>query len=353
MTLIDAATGEVVPAMTASEAREVTNRITATVEECWGLIIQAYKGRAWVALGYESWDAYTTTEFGTDRIKLPASKRLEVVAEMRDAGMSTRAIASATGASVGTIHADSQVFNSEHLGEEILDVEIVGLDGKTYQPSPRPITKPDLGGGISHPARYSDSLLPIFADVLAGYDRVVDPFAGTGRIHELSNQTVGVEIEPEWAELHPDTIVGDALALPFKDGEFDAICTSPTYGNRLADHHNASDPETRRSYTHDLGRALAATNSGAMQWGDEYRTFHLKAWREAVRVLRPGGRFVLNIKDHIREGARQPVSAWHAGVLMDYGLKFVDCIPVVTSSLRQGANATARVDAELVWVFDK
>ena len=48
-----------------------------------------------------------------------------------------------------------------------------------------------------------------------------------------------------------------------------------------------------------------------MQWGDAYRSFHVKAWREAWRVLRPGGRFVLNIKDHIRNGERMPVTDWH------------------------------------------
>ena len=61
----------------------------------------------------------------------------------------------------------------------------------------------------------------------------------------------------------------------------------------------------------------------------------------------------MNIKDHIRDGERQAVSAWHAGVLMDLGLRFHDVIPVVTSGLKQGANGAARVDAELVWVFDK
>jgi tRNA G10 N-methylase Trm11 len=84
--------------------------------------------------------------------------------------------------------------------------------------------------------------------------------------------------------------------LPFADASIDAIVTSPTYGNRLADHHRASDPLLRRSYTHDLGRPLHSENSGAMQWGDAYRAFHRRAWAEAVRVLKPGGRFVLNVK---------------------------------------------------------
>jgi SAM-dependent methyltransferase len=239
--------------------------------------------------------------------------------------------------------------NPEDIGEAI-DEAIESRD-----PKPSPISKPNLGGGVSHPARYSKELLPIFAKLLKGYDVVLDPFAGTGLIHELPNQTIGVEIEPEWAALHPDTVVGSALELPWEDGEFDAICTSPTYGNRLADHHNASDPERRRSYTHDLGRPLALDNSGHMQWGPVYRSFHEYAWAEAVRVLRPGGRFVLNIKDHIRNGVQQPVAAWHVATLCGLGLRYDAELSqgVKTDELKQGANAEARAGQELVLVFDR
>lgn len=217
-----------------------------------------------------------------------------------------------------------------------------------------PVTKPDLGGGISHPARYSSELLPIFAAAVpvSQYPRVLDPFAGTGRIHELENETVGVELEPEWAELHPGTEVGTALDLKYADGSFDAVVTSPTYGNRLADHHNAADPHLRRSYTHDLGRKLSTDNSGAMQWGADYRKFHEQAWEEAWRVLRPGGRLVLNIKDHIRGGRRQLVTAWHINTMFRLGFELAWAEDVPTPNLRQGENSELRLP-EQVWVLDK
>lgn len=213
--------------------------------------------------------------------------------------------------------------------------------------------------GVAHPAVFSDKILPVLASLLTPEHRtILDPFAGVGRVHELRGlvnwevSTVGIELESEWADLHPDTHVGNALSLKFGDGSFDAVVTSPTYGNRLADHHNARDGSIRRSYTHDLGRALHDDNSGDLHWGEEYRDFHVKAWVEAKRVLRIGGRIVLNISDHIRQRQRQYVSSWHTQTLLQLGFVLVDAARVVTPRLRQGANAQARVSSELVLAFD-
>jgi len=203
-----------------------------------------------------------------------------------------------------------------------------------------------------HPAKYSDALLPIFEKELEGYDRVLDPFAGTGKIREVRPDAELLEIEPEWAEIRGAT-VGDALDMPWPDGSFDAVCTSPTYANRMADHHNARDASKRNTYRHTLGRELHPNNSGKLQWGHKYRLFHFIAWKEVKRVLRPDGKFILNISDHIRKGKVVPVAHFHKMLLILIGFDLVKEYRIETPRQRQGENGKLRVDHEMIYVFRK
>lgn len=185
--------------------------------------------------------------------------------------------------------------------------------------------------------------------------------------------------------MHPRTIVGNALALPFPDATFDAIATSPTYGNRMADSHNAQErckacagtgEDTARStdeapafcrkcngagrreykritYKHQLGRDPHPDNSGTLQWGPKYRAFHERAWAEAHRVLKPRGLFILNVSDHVRSKAIQPVCDWHIETLEAMGYTVARLSNPETKRMKFGANRDARVDAEMVAALRK
>ena len=205
-----------------------------------------------------------------------------------------------------------------------------------------------------HPARFSEPILEAVRGYLPSGAHVLDPFAGTGRVHELRSHgfhTVGVEIESEWANLRSQTIVGNALALPFAEASFDAVVTSPCYGNRFADHHKAKDGSRRRSYRHDLGRPLHPDNSGQLQWGPAYKAFHERAWAEVRRVLKPDGIFVLNVSNHIRAGVVQPVVQWHCAHMYAIGFELSVGRLVKTQRMRYGQNGRARVEGEWVLVF--
>lgn len=211
---------------------------------------------------------------------------------------------------------------------------------------------------VKHPAKFSDPIIDELRLASAGVKGVaLDPFAGTGKVHLLQRpgmRTVGIELEPEWATLHPQTTVGNALDLPFPDRSIDAIITSPCYGNRMADAHVAKDDSHRNTYTHVLGRKLHEDNSGAMQWGPEYKHFHLRAWMEAWRVLKnrsTKSRMIVNISNHIRGGVEVDVTGWHAQALETIGFVPLEVRTVETPRNRDGENADLRCEYESILIF--
>lgn len=129
-------------------ARELTDQIRTGLEGVFHLIKAAYRGRAWVALGFSSWDEYVHREFGNLYLRPPLEERQEVVLSLRQAGMSVRSIASATQLGRDTVHreiASSGVRNRTPAGplqvgpgdaqpEKGKASTILGQDGKSYQP---------------------------------------------------------------------------------------------------------------------------------------------------------------------------------------------------------------------------
>ena len=224
-----------------------------------------------------------------------------------------------------------------------------------------------------HPAKFNERLLDAIWDVLIAHNlqdnpglTLLDPFAGTGRVCELrdrgfSGRFVLNELESEWAyqaheTYHPAlTIIGDARSIPNPAPAYDLVVTSPCYGNRMADCHTPSEEDTskRNTYRHQLGRMPSEGSAAVLQWGPEYREFHLAAWVEAHRVMRPGGLMVVNMKDHYRGDERQYVTDWHAGVLETIFGCTVSRTQVPCKGNRQGANGTKRVPYEELLVTRK
>lgn len=212
----------------------------------------------------------------------------------------------------------------------------------------------------AHPAKFTDTLLPVMAQMLAGCDSVLDPMAGTGKLHQIRHfgfkgKIFLSELQPKWAiqgcYSHTRVVVGNALMLPFKDGAVEAVCTSPTFGCRLADHHTPKDKSRRYGYQFQHGAPLHPDNSGLMQWGPNYREFHEKAWVECARVARRC--ILIDIKNHIRNGEEKYVSEWHRDTMIRMGWKLQSHYKVKVPGNRDGANAELRLDHHNLYLFTR
>ena len=72
--------------MSPVSAEQVTVQIRTVLDRAWEFIALAYKGRAFIALGYPNWDAYVDARFGDLRIAVPREHRAQVVAELAGSG---------------------------------------------------------------------------------------------------------------------------------------------------------------------------------------------------------------------------------------------------------------------------
>jgi hypothetical protein len=131
--------------MDVKAARALTDDIRRDMDVVWGKVVQAYHGRADIALGYTSWDEYCVKEFGTTRLRIPSEERAELVTSLRAAGLSYRALESATGISKSTA---SRIAKESTVPPGTVDSKVTGLDQKQRDAQrkvadPAPQRRPD------------------------------------------------------------------------------------------------------------------------------------------------------------------------------------------------------------------
>lgn len=113
MSLLNVETGELVEPLTRVDAERLTTRIRLrldTIADNYAavmpLIREAIERRAYDALGYTGVSQYVSECFGDALSQLGVEVRREVVRELTEAGMSTRAIAPVVGVNNATVHRD-------------------------------------------------------------------------------------------------------------------------------------------------------------------------------------------------------------------------------------------------------
>lgn len=253
-----------------------------------------------------------------------------------------------------------------------------------------------------HPAKFSKPILDAIRQELVawvaehGPVRALDPFAGVGGIHDLRDaggvETVGVELQPEWARAHPDTIVGDALGLAeIRDqlGDVNAVVTSAVYPTRMTDSHDAREvcsacggqgqtagplgtpcekclgtgrrDHVRNTYTHCLreaGYEPAPGSSVTMKWAKPYRDFHEAAVDQWFQILPPESLVIVNMSNHqqTQKIGGEPVVVehrvveWWVNLLLYKGCRLDHVRRVSTRRNGHGANRELRVDGEVLIV---
>jgi len=176
-------------------------------------VLALWEARAWEMLDLQSWEALCDSRGWTRRVALPRPERQEIVGRLRQEGMSTRAIAAATGASVGTVHSD--------IASGVQDrtpAAVVGTDGKTYQSSRPSVIEPPVLASQQWMARegYTDELsqrrrtdaereaLRAKSKADAIRQRNLDLNVGFSTISELAHPHILDEVLQNWQPLSTD-----------------------------------------------------------------------------------------------------------------------------------------------------
>lgn len=92
--------------MTADEARDSVRLAKGGLEAAAEQVVRQINGRAWIALGYESWDAMREAEYSGAAVIVPRLDRPQLSARLAAEGLSQRQISETLGVSQQTVSND-------------------------------------------------------------------------------------------------------------------------------------------------------------------------------------------------------------------------------------------------------
>jgi hypothetical protein len=127
---------ELVEEMTKAEAEKITDEIRAGLQDWYALTdrvtqlaLTAYKGQAFTALGYQSWNDYAAAQFGD--LELPRTTQAAINAALINTGqISARSAAAISGTSDKTAAADAAKAQGATAESSAVGKQRIGADGK-------------------------------------------------------------------------------------------------------------------------------------------------------------------------------------------------------------------------------
>jgi len=176
-------------ALTPARARRLTRQLRKALSLSLDLLIEAFEGRAWEALGHPTWEEYCTRELpelGLLARGMAIPARREAVASLRARSMSVRAIGAGLGLGVGTVHRDL-------AAADVALATVTSLDGRAR---PARASRPAAAAPVVVPepsvevGRKTDRTLALVA--AAGLDglTVHELCAATGWHHGQASATL-------------------------------------------------------------------------------------------------------------------------------------------------------------------
>lgn len=121
------------------QIRQSTGHLLETMADIEVMISTAYEGRAWIPLGYESWDALCGEEFTEARMWTSIEERRERTRALSEAGLSTRAIGAVLGVHKDTVRNDARALANP----------TATLEGGENSPAAKPLTSGDASSGLA------------------------------------------------------------------------------------------------------------------------------------------------------------------------------------------------------------
>lgn len=233
---------------------------------------------------------------------------------------------------------------------------------------------------FKHQGRANLNLLSTLLQYAPAGQLVIDVMGGTGSIliaTDYQHPVISGELETHWviiSEANRKSIAGqslftlstsalcpqwDATRLPLASGSVPAIITSPPYWDMLSDWHINSKGLQDSHEIYGPAYGLDPRNLGNVHIYEEYLRAMGQVYRECGRVLGPGGKLVLILKDRIHKFKRVPIVRDTIGLVTALGFTLArqidrECLPSLHRRVNQLHNPQAEtVDTEAALVFTK